>query len=223
MTDCEVYGFLLGDLDLDKTMQRDISDYIITDDSARSLIGELVQRNEAAKFHGHVIGFPQRKVTLSSHEESFETILCRPAISSYIEDGLVRRSILSFGVLKGFQIGRLYIRDTIKNVFLRPYKFVSLTIACSDEQKIYCASQADRLHFAIGMGSQTFERLAELVKLKQMCSAHIPALIWKAPSLNFSTIEACDRDYAGCTTISAYEEDSLDFGLDELTRASFGI
>lgn len=203
-------------------MPRAVSDYINSEHAAKSLIGEIAQEDGVAKFKGHVIGFRQRKVTLASHEECFETLLSRPALNSYIEDGVVKRSILSFGVMNGFQIGRLYIKDTIRNVFLTPYKFVSLTIICSEAQRIYCSDQSDRLHFAIAVGGQAFEGLVELVKLKQLCSAHIPALIWKGPSLNFFTMEASDRDYSGMMTVSAYEEDALDFGLEDLMQASYG-
>jgi hypothetical protein len=203
-------------------MRRDISEFISVEDSAKSLIGEIEQTDGKAKFSGHVIGCRQRNVALVPHEEHFETFLSRPALNSYIDGGVAKRSIMSFGVLSGFQIGRLYVKDTIRSVFLRPYKFVSLTIVCSDRPTVYSADQADRLHFAIGLGGQAFEKLAELVRLKQLCSARIPALIWRGPSLNFCSMEACDRDYSGLATISAYEEDALDFALNELIVASYG-
>lgn len=203
-------------------MRRDISEFISVEDSAKSLIGEIEQTDGNAQFSGHIIGFRQRKVALAPYEERFETLLSRPALNSYTDDGVAKRSIMSFGILNGFQIGRLYVKDTIRSVFLRPYKFVSLTIVCSEKPSIYSADQADRLHFAIGLGGQAFEKLAELVRLKQLCSVHIPALIWRGPSLNFCTMEARDRNYSGLSTISAYEEDALDFGLNELTETSYG-
>lgn len=203
-------------------MPRDISNYVSQDDVAKSLIGELEQRDGETKFSGHVIGFPERKLSLGAEEANIEALLSRPAVNSYVEDGVVKQSILSFGVLNGFQIGRLYLRNTIKSVFLRPYKFISITIVASDEQNIYCADQADRAHFAIGLGGQAFEKLAELVRRKQMCSVHIPALIWRGPSLNYYAMEANNKDYAGKITTSAYDDEGLDFGLTELMQAAYG-
>lgn len=203
-------------------MSRDISTYISSEDAAKSLIGELEQKDGEARFAGHVIGFPERKLSLRSEEARIEALLSRPAINSYVEDGAVKQTILSFGVLSGFQIGRLYLKNTIKSVFLRPYKFISVTIVPSDAGKVYCADQADRAHFAIGLGGQTFERLAELVRRKQMCSVHIPTLIWRGPSLNYFAMEASDKDYAADITTSSYDEEGLDFGLNELIQAAYG-
>lgn len=203
-------------------MSRDISSYISYEDVARSLIGDVEIKNGETRFNGHVIGFPERQFFLGPGEEHIEAILSRPAINSFIEDGTVRQSILSFGVLNGFQIGRLYLKNTIKSVFLRPYKFISITIVPSDEKQIYCADQSDRAHFAIGLGGQAFEKLAELVRRKQMCSVHIPVRIWRGPSLNYFAMETGGKDYSGNITTSAYDEESLDFGLNELTQAAYG-
>lgn len=203
-------------------MSRDIATYVSTEDAAKSLIGEVAQKDGEARFTGHVIGFPERSVTLRSEEAHIEALLSRPALNSYVEDGAIKQSILSFGVLNGLQIGRLYLKNTLKSVFLRPYKFISITIVPAEETRVYCADQVDRAHFAIGLGGQTFERLAELVRRKQMCSVHIPTLIWRGPSLNYFAMEARERDYAGDIKTSAYEEDGLDFGLNDLIQAAYG-
>lgn len=203
-------------------MSRDISTYVSSEDVAKSLIGEMEKCDGETKFSGHVIGFPERKFSLGAEEASIEALLSRPAINSYVEDGVVKQSILSFGVLNGFQIGRLYLKNTIKSVFLRPYKFISITVISSEEQKIFCADQADRAHFAIGLGGQTFEKLAELVRRKQMCSVHIPTRIWRGPSLNYFAMEASNKDYGGEITTSAYDDEGLDFGLAELMQAAYG-
>ena len=203
-------------------MSRDISTYISSDDIAKSLIGDIEQKNGETKFSGHVIGLPERALSLGPGEEHIEALLSKPAINSFVDNGTVKQSILSFGVLNGFQIGRLYLRNTIRSVFLRPYKFISVTIVSSDDEKIYCADQADRAHFAIGLGGQAFEKLAELVRRKQMCSVHIPARIWRGPSLNYYAMEASGKDYTGTVTTSAYEDEGLDFGLKELTQAAYG-
>lgn len=203
-------------------MSQDVSAYISCEDVAKSLIGHFEQEDGANRFLGHVIGFPKRKIALSRHQESFEALLSRPALKSYIEDGASKRSIFSFGVLRGFQIGRLYINNTISSVFLRPYKFVTLTIVCAEDQQIYSADQPDTLHVALSLSVQAFERLAELIRLRQMCSAQIPALIWKGPSLNYFAMEASEKNYLGGMEISAYDDDALDFGLDDLKLAAFG-
>lgn len=203
-------------------MPRDIAAYISSEDAAKSLIGELAQKDGEAHFTGHVIGFPERKISLRSEEARIEALLSRPAINSYVEGGVIKQTILSFGVLNGLQIGRLYLKNTIRSVFLRPYKFISVTIVPSDEPKVYCADQTDRAHFAIGLGGQTFERLAELVRQKQMCSVHIPTAIWRGPSLNYFAMEASGKDYDADTTASAYDEEGLDFGLNELIQAAYG-
>jgi hypothetical protein len=205
------------------TMTRNVSAYISAEDVARSVIGEVQERNGTEVFHGHVIGFPQRRIALNQHEEHFETVLSRPALNSYDKAGVRRRSILSFGILDGVQVGRLYLRNTIKSVFLRPYKFITLTIVCSDQPTIYRADQTDRLHFSIGLHEQAFDILAEIVRLKQMCSVKIPTPLWKGPSLNYAAVDMGDKTYGGEITVSSSNEDALDFSLDELTEAAYGV
>lgn len=205
-----------------RAMPRDLSVYVNEEDSAKSLIGDLEEGSGATRFRGHVIGAPGREVNLGLHDDHFDALLSRPALNSYVSGGVRQRSILSFGVFDGFQIGRLYLRNTIRSAFLRPYKFITLTIVCSDQPRIYRGDQTDRAHFSIGLRSQAFEMLGEIVRLKQMCSVRIPTPVWKGPSLNYVAMEASEKNYPGEISFSARDDDALDFGHDDLTRAAYG-
>lgn len=203
-------------------MKPALSNFVRSEDTAKPLIGDLELKDGTERYRGHVIGYREREVILHREEAHLEALLSRPALSSYVEEGEGKRSIVSFGLFDGYEVGRLYVRDTIRDVMLRPYKFLSVTISCSEDRGIYCAGLIDRLHFSVSFPLHAFETLANIVRLKRMCAIKLPAAVWRGPQLNYGAVETNETRYVGDPDFFDSDEPVLDFGYDELRMAAFG-